>query len=97
MSRTLLSLAGFQVIISGRFWVIAEDRAGDLLWRENVGWAVCLADVTGRESVEVRLRGEKKKVGAGYYVNIPDLATRNKKLSELLRDLRVRLDSPGQS
>ena len=25
MSRTLLSLAGFQVIISGRFWVIAED------------------------------------------------------------------------
>ena len=24
MSRTLLSLAGFQVIISGRFWVIAE-------------------------------------------------------------------------
>jgi hypothetical protein len=26
MSRTLLSLAGFQVIISGRFWVIAEDK-----------------------------------------------------------------------
>ncbi len=26
MSRTLLSLAGFQVIISGRFWVIAEDH-----------------------------------------------------------------------
>ncbi|MGC2229013.1 MAG: hypothetical protein WA578_18730, partial [Candidatus Sulfotelmatobacter sp.] len=25
-SRTLLSLAGFQVIISGRFWVIAEDK-----------------------------------------------------------------------
>ncbi|MGB9491235.1 MAG: hypothetical protein WCA92_12290, partial [Terriglobales bacterium] len=24
MSRTLLSLAGFQVIITGRFWVIAE-------------------------------------------------------------------------
>ena len=24
MSRTLLSLAGFQVIIRGRFWVIAE-------------------------------------------------------------------------
>jgi hypothetical protein len=24
MSRTLFSLAGFQVIISGRFWVIAE-------------------------------------------------------------------------
>jgi hypothetical protein len=26
MSRTLLSLAGFQVIISGRFWVIAEAQ-----------------------------------------------------------------------
>jgi len=27
MSRTLLSLAGFQVIITGRFWVIAEVNA----------------------------------------------------------------------
>jgi len=27
MSRTLLSLAGFQVIITGRFWVIAEGMA----------------------------------------------------------------------
>jgi phosphatidylserine/phosphatidylglycerophosphate/cardiolipin synthase-like enzyme len=27
MSRTLFSLAGFQVIISGRFWVIAEASA----------------------------------------------------------------------
>ena len=27
MSRTLLSLAGFQVITSGRFWVIAEEHA----------------------------------------------------------------------
>ena len=26
MSRTLFSLAGFQVIISGRFWVIAEGH-----------------------------------------------------------------------
>ena len=26
MSRTLLSLAGFQVIINGRFWVIAEEE-----------------------------------------------------------------------
>jgi hypothetical protein len=25
MSQTLLSLAGFQVILSGRFWVIAEE------------------------------------------------------------------------
>jgi len=26
MSRTLFSLAGFQVIITGRFWVIAEEQ-----------------------------------------------------------------------
>jgi hypothetical protein len=28
MSRTLFSLAGFQVIITGRFWVIAEVKVG---------------------------------------------------------------------
>jgi hypothetical protein len=35
MSRTLLSLAGFQVIVIGRFWVIAEDLeiAPFLFWR----------------------------------------------------------------
>jgi putative endonuclease len=33
MSRTLLSLAGFQVIITGRFWVIAEDMTGFLMAR----------------------------------------------------------------
>jgi len=27
MSRTLFSLAGFQVILIGRFWVIAEERS----------------------------------------------------------------------
>jgi hypothetical protein len=32
MSRTLLSLAGFQVIITGRFWVIAEDWLGAALF-----------------------------------------------------------------
>jgi len=28
MSRTLLSLAGFQVILTGRFWVISDARPG---------------------------------------------------------------------
>jgi hypothetical protein len=35
MSRTLLSLAGFQVILIGRFWVIAEVivfSIGSKLW-----------------------------------------------------------------
>jgi len=31
MSRTLLSLAGFQVILTGRFWVIAEVVADSSL------------------------------------------------------------------
>jgi hypothetical protein len=30
MSRTLLSLAGFQVILIGRFWVIAEATQCEL-------------------------------------------------------------------
>ena len=30
MSQTLLSLAGFQVILIGRFWVIAEDEGETL-------------------------------------------------------------------
>ena len=37
MSRTLLSLAGFQVIITGRFWVIAEvceavEKMAEMPW-----------------------------------------------------------------
>ena len=35
MSRTLLSLAGFQVILSGRFWVIAEGSTGR--WPQSTG------------------------------------------------------------
>jgi hypothetical protein len=42
MSRTLFSLAGFQVIISGRFWVIAE--ATGLFPTE--GWKVRLFALT---------------------------------------------------
>lgn len=33
MSRTLLSLAGFQVILIGRFWVIAEEALYLLSYR----------------------------------------------------------------
>lgn len=62
-------------------------RAGDLLWRPNAGWAVCLADSTAAENMEVRLRGEKKKVKASFYANISDLTKRNHQLSDLLADL----------
>src|SRR5208337_3310381 len=45
MSRTLLSLAGFQVIITGRFWVIAEDIAGvGILARFSISGRAMSAD-----------------------------------------------------
>ena len=37
MSRTLLSLAGFQVIITGRFWVIAEANSNSTQIRNFIG------------------------------------------------------------
>jgi HKD family nuclease len=68
-------------------------RAGDLLWRSSAGWAVCLEDTNGGENMEVRLRGERKKVKANFYANVSDLAKRNHKLSKLLADLSARLES----
>jgi hypothetical protein len=68
-------------------------RVGDLFWRANVGWAVCLAEAIGRESVVVRRRGQQIKIGGGFYVNVSDLAARNHQLSELFADLRVQLES----
>ena len=42
MSQTLLSLAGFQVILIGRFWVIAEDfRLSQALANQVVRKGVC--------------------------------------------------------
>ena len=70
-------------------------RAGDLLWRANAGWAACLENATGTDNIEVRLRGERKKVKASYYANISDLAKRDQRLSGLLGDLRARLESPA--
>jgi hypothetical protein len=53
MSRTLLSLAGFQVILSGRFWVIAEgDQSGDA---GRDGWNHAFAGQPFHEPIEVPL------------------------------------------
>jgi hypothetical protein len=68
-------------------------RVGDLLWRSSVGWAVCVEDTNGGENIEVRLRGERKKVKANFYANVSDLAKCNHQLSKFLADLRARLDS----
>lgn len=63
-------------------------QIGDLLWRANVGWAICLAEASGRSSISVRRASEQVKIGAGFFVNVTELATRNGRLSELLAKLR---------
>jgi len=65
-------------------------RVGDLLWRENVGWAICLADTEARsgQAIKVRLRGLEKAVMVGYYVNVTELAGRRPDLARLLDQLR---------
>jgi hypothetical protein len=72
-------------------------RIRDLMWRANVGWAVCLAESMGRESVSVRRRGEEIKIGAGFYVNVSELAARNLRISEMLTDLKMQLVSAKTS
>ncbi len=65
-------------------------RVGDLLWREKVGWAICLEDVSSKsgQSVKVRLRGKEKNVMNGYYVNVSDLTDRNTLLAGKILQLR---------
>ncbi len=67
-------------------------KLGDLLWRENVGWAVCLAETQTRaghsQSIEVRLRGGEKNVAVGYYVNVSEVSLRDRSLARLLENLR---------
>jgi hypothetical protein len=52
MSQTLLSLAGFQVIISGRFWVIAEEEM-PLKYRNEIELSARLMMTGGRSTEEV--------------------------------------------
>lgn len=65
-----------------------DHQIGDLLWRANVGWAVCLAEASGRNSISVRRAGDEVKIGAGFFVNVSKLAVREKRLSELFVKLR---------
>ena len=52
------------------------NKVGDLLWREKIGWAICLEEAPSKagQAVKVRLRGKEKAVMNGYYVNVSDLA-----------------------
>jgi len=65
-------------------------KLGDLLWREKVGWAVCLAETQARagQSIKVRLRGVEKDVMAGYYVNVSEVCFRDPSLAHLLEELQ---------
>ncbi len=68
-------------------------KVGDLLWRENVGWAVCLEeiDATNGQPIKVRLKGLEKSVMGGYYVNVTEMANRNSTLAALLDRLHSTL------
>ena len=65
-------------------------RQGDLLWRDNVGWAVCLKDTQNRprEPIKVRLKGVERDVMAGFYVNVTEVCSRQPVLSQLVAALR---------
>ena len=65
-------------------------KQGDLLWRDKVGWAVCIEEVQDRtgQSIKVRLKGVEKAVMSGYYVNVSEFCSRNSALSSLVADLR---------
>ncbi len=65
-------------------------KVGDLLWRQSVGWAICLADTetTSGQAIKVRLRGRETGVMVGYYVNVTELASHRPDLEQLLSQLR---------
>jgi hypothetical protein len=71
-----------------------DIRAGDLMWRESVGWATCLADrsSTADTTLQVRLNGRDRNVRTGFYVDVTEVSRRNPDLSipiaELLKKIR---------
>jgi hypothetical protein len=65
-------------------------KQGDLLWRDKVGWAVCLEQTRNQSGqfIKVRLKGVEKNVMAGYYVNVSEACSRDPALDKLVADLR---------
>ena len=80
--------------VAGQADRLITHRAGDLLWRDNVGWAVCLEDIPLQANVPipVRLDGEAKRVAPRYYVNVTEWSTREGELAFLMDRLRSELD-----
>ena len=72
-----------------------NHRAGDLLWREKAGWAICLeyADARYAQQIKVRLRGVERNIASGFYVNVSELLSRKHELSSLVSQLRGAVSS----
>lgn len=66
-----------------------NHRIGEFLWRENVGWAICVLASEGRsgQSIRVRLRGVETNVNVGFYINVSELCQQNSVLRKLIEEL----------
>ena len=89
MSRTLFSLAGFQVITSGRFWVIAEDDPPKRKTQKARLSALLRTEIPKRQ---VTFIAEESKIGkttiasALANANHPRIPWRNVSMSDVERD-----------
>ena len=70
-------------------------KQGDLMWRNNIGWAVCLEETPNRagQAIKVRLQGIEKPVMPGFYVNVTEVCSRNALLNQLVEELRSTVES----
>jgi hypothetical protein len=68
-----------------------NHKAGDLLWRDKAGWAICLENTDARyaQQIKVRFRGVEKSIASGFYVNVSELSGRVHELSSLVTRLRA--------
>ncbi|RSM21860.1 phospholipase D-like domain-containing protein [Aeromonas salmonicida] len=65
-------------------------KLGDLLWRDGVGWAVCLKETQEQAGVWITTRrnGLEKLVMAGFYVNLSEVCSRHPVLNQLVIQLK---------
>lgn len=70
-------------------------QVGDLLWRAQVGWAICLdGDSFGRkETQHVQLNGCERNIAANYYVNVSECARHHIELQSKLEHLRCCIEN----
>ena len=68
-----------------------NHKAGDLLWRDKAGWAICLENTDARyaQQIKARFRGVEKNIAIGFYANVSELSARIPELSSLVTRLRA--------